>query len=198
MSETTSLPFVSAMEAEVEVEGPDRRRLLLLIAVGVLLAALVAYFVAVRLLGGGHPAAGSVKAPVHRGAAAAAVAKPKVVPKTFTDVVGRDPFAPLVTPPAAKTASTSTVTTANPAAPAASPAPAAVAPPTTAGLTTFKVLSVSGNSSTVLVDTKKYTVNTGQVFAGTYRLLKTSDGSCGSFSHGEMRFNLCEGQTFIF
>ncbi|MDP9240554.1 MAG: hypothetical protein M3O55_07950 [Actinomycetota bacterium] len=200
MSETTSFPFDSTPGAPaVDGEVGNRRRLLLLVAAGVLVVAVLGYFLAVTVLGGGND-----QLPVGRSAphlpggalvATAPAVAPKVVPKSFAGVVGRDPFGALVTAPtgggAAATGGAATTPTAAPTAPATTPA-------TTPGMTTFKVLSVTGSKATVSVDTTKYTMNVGQVFAKTYKLLKTTGGSCASFAYGEMRFSLCEGQTFIF
>lgn len=199
MSETTSFPFDSTPGAHaVDGEGGNRRRLLLLVGAGVLVVAVLGYFLAVSVLGGGTDAL-----PVGGGAphlpggaiAATAPAAPKVVPKTFAGVVGRDPFGALVTAP---TGGGAVATGGAATTPAAPPAPAATTPATTPGMTTFKVLSVSGSKATVSVDAKKYTMSVGQVFAKSYKLLKTTGGSCAAFAYGEMRFSLCEGQTFIF
>jgi hypothetical protein len=199
MSETTTLPFDSASAApaaETE-QRPDRRKLLLILAAGAVVFALLGYFVALPFLSGGTakvpPAA---DAPARAAAGTAVPAKPKVVPKTFNDVIGRDPFAPLVTAAAATAAAAGG--TAAAAGGTAATTPATTTPATTAGKTTFKVITVTGSKAAVSVDAKKYTVSTGHVFATTYRLLKTTGGSCASFSYGEMRFSLCEGQTFIF
>lgn len=202
MSETmTTFPFEASLDNGVEPETPDRRKLFVLLAVGVLIAALLGYFVAVPLL-----SADKVTSPppvVGHAAAAGAkvnpVVPPKVVPKTFAGVTGKDPFHPLVRQPAAGAAGTSTTTTSTTAPAAGSTVTQpATTPATTPGMVTFKVLSVSGSKATVSVDTKKYTASVGQVFAKSYKLLKTSGGSCAAFVYGEMRFSLCEGQTFIF
>ncbi len=170
------------------------------IAAGAVVAALLGYFVAVPLLRGtAKPVASTLTAtgPPVTGTAAAApaaapTATPRIVPKTFSNVVGRAPFAPLVTAPAAAAAAASTATPTTPAA------AASTAPTTTPGKTTFKVISATATRATVSVDGKTYTPSTGQVFAKSFKLLKISSGSCGSFAHGEMRISLCKGQTFIF
>jgi len=89
--------------------------------------------------------------------------------------------------PAAGTPAASTPTTAP-----------ATNPPTTPGMTTFKVLSVSSTGAVVTVDTVRYAVAVGKVFAKSYKLVKTTGGTCAYFSYGESKFGLCEGQTFIF
>ncbi|MEP6696015.1 MAG: hypothetical protein ABJA34_03950 [Pseudonocardiales bacterium] len=196
MSETSGFPFDPDVGAPAAGAG-SRRRLLLFVAAGVLILAALGYYLAVSVLGGTDPVVPAVagRSRLPDPGALAAPSMPNVAPKTFSDVIGRDPFGPLVTAPAAGAAA------AAPAAPAptAIPAPgAAGATGTTPGMTTFKVLGVSGNQAIVSLDTKKYTVTVGATFATAYKLLKTSGGSCAAFAYGEMRFDLCEGQTLIF
>jgi hypothetical protein len=195
MTETTASPL-DPVPDEPEAEGPqNRRRMLLFVGAGVVVAALVGYFVVFPLLQSpAKPVASTltVAKPPVASSSPVPTAKPTVVPKSFTDVMGRDPFIPLVLPGGTGGGAT-------PANPSATPSTgASPAPSTAAGKTTFTLISVTGSKSTVSVDAKKYTMSVGQVFAKSYRLLKTVSGACASFSYGAMRFSLCEGQTFIY
>lgn len=197
MTDTTAFPFDGEASTDEEITaGPNRRRLLLFIAVGVVVAALIGYLLVGVLFAGSEQLAPGAANPLVPGASRLTPASPTPSPKAAPQSVaaaGRNPFLPLVAPVAA----------AAPAGGAAAPAGAAPAVPTSApsstpGMTTFKVLSVSGNQAVVTIDGKRYTPSTGQAFATTYRLVSTSDGMCADFTKGQTRFGLCEGQTLIF
>ncbi len=204
MSEISGLPFDTAPdEHEPQDAAPDRRKLLLFIAAGAVVAALIGYFVALPLLSGAKPVTSTVvvtKPPSGGGSGLPSVApvKPPTRVKTFANVIGRDPFDPLVTAAVAPAPANPPAPSGAPTQPTTTPTTTPTSPTTPAGKTAFTVLNVTGAKATVTVNTKKYTMSTGQVFATHYRLLRITSGSCASFSRGEMRFSLCEGQTFIF
>ncbi len=203
MTETATFPFdASTISDDDDAAGPDRRKLLLLIAVGVIASALVGYFVAVQLFGGAEPVtapvtgARTVPAPL----AAASPPAPAAPPRSVTAAANRNPFVPLAFAPVAAAAAGSGSAAAAPRAPLAAAAPAQQ-PSTSAatpGMTTFKVLSISGNQAVVTIDGSRYTASVGQTFAKTFKLIATSGGVCGDFSNGATRLGLCEGQTLIF
>lgn len=197
MTETATFPFDTSTSPDDEAAtGPDRRKLLLLIAVGVIVSSVVGYFLAVSLFGGAEPATTpkALSPTAAPQASALPSASPPATPRVVAGAVNRNPFLPLVYPPAAGSGGTA-------AAPAA-PAPAVTTPAgsaaTPAGMSAFKLLSVAGSQAVVTIDSVRYTVSAGQGFAGTYKLVATSGGACADFTNSGKRMSLCEGQTLLF
>ncbi|HEX6888198.1 MAG TPA: hypothetical protein VF143_08835 [Candidatus Nanopelagicales bacterium] len=184
-------------------KGGRRRTLvvvLLAIVGGVLLGGL-----ALLMLGGsgedetalapvprGNPAAAAADVPVE------AAAPAEVPAASTTRLTSRDPFAPLIPKKAAPAPA--------PAAPAAAPAGAAssstaAAPvastPTPAKGGTISALSISplGNSATLKLDGKKYTVEEGEAFATSYRLYDIFNQDCAGFLYGDRNAVVCKGDS---
>jgi hypothetical protein len=59
------------------------------------------------------------------------------------------------------------------------------------------VLSVAtdNTSGRVTVGGKSYSVAVGDVFGTYFKTLRLKNGKCGSFSYGDERFDLCEGES---
>lgn len=214
MTETPTFPFDAPTDVVEPVEeSGDRRKLLLLIGAGVVIAALLGYFLVMPLLGGGSPTPTALVPPASRPRPVpTASATPRPIPQTFAGVIGRDPFKPLVSPPvvAAPGSGTTTTTatgttipsaapsTAPTTAPSTAPTTAQVTPPSTPGMITFKLLSITANSATVSVDGKTYTWTVGKVYLGSFKLLSTGSVGDGSFLYGDMPIHISTGQTYIF
>jgi hypothetical protein len=188
--------------ADADTGGGKRRTLvivLLAVVGGLLVGGLVLFMF------GRSPADEAAFAPIVRGnpgAAAAAEAQAgdeaaaEAVPvQASTRLTSRDPFAPLVpkkAPPPAK-------------APEVAPAPAAGAPaagataaaPTPATGGTISALNVSplGDSVTLKLDGKKYTVEEGETFAKSYRLYDIFNNNCAGFLYGDRNAVVCTGDS---
>jgi len=115
-------------------------------------------------------------------------ATPTPVPRTDESFEGKDPFQPLVTPqvPSGGDGTGST------------PAPTSTA--NTTGGTQSQRVSLDDifreggeRFATVSVDGNQFTVQQGDTFDGSFKLL-TLDASCGTFVFGDERFTLCLGQ----
>jgi hypothetical protein len=132
------------------------------------------------------------------GAEAGSEAAAETVPvQASTRLTSRDPFAPLVPKKAAEPAK----------APEAASAPAAGAPAPAAGATaaaptpatggTISALKVSplGDSVTLKLDGKKYTVEEGETFAKSYRLYDIFNNDCAGFLYGDRNAVVCTGDS---
>lgn len=182
--------------------GGGRRRTLvivLLAVVGGLLLGGLALF-----MFGRSSADEAALAPIVRGnpgAAAAAQAEAgseaaaETVPvQASTRLTSRDPFAPLVPKKAPEPAK----------APAPAPAPAGAtatgataAAPTPATGGTISALKVSplGDSVSLKLDGKKYTVEEGETFAKSYRLYDIFNNDCAGFLYGDRNAVVCTGDS---
>lgn len=218
MTETPTFPFDAPADVDQVEESGDHRKLLLLIGAGVVIAALLGYFLVMPLLGGGSPTPSALVPRVSRPRPVpTASAPPRPIPQTFAGVIGRDPFKPLVSPPVVaaagsgttSTPGTGTITpsTAPSSAPTTAPSSAPTTKPTTKpttapsnapGMITFKLLSITVNTATVSVNGKSYTSTVGKVYLGSCKLLSTGSVGDGSFLYGDMPIHISEGQTYIF
>jgi len=193
MSDTTPFPFDSPSPDDEAGTQPDRRRLFVLITVGVIASVVAGYFLTTLLFGAENQVtsslavSGTVPAPVASGAPAS----PKATPQSVAGTVYRNPFLPLVS--AAPAAAASPVSPAPSTTAPGGPSPSA----TTAGMTTFKVLDVTGNKAVVTIDGKQYKMSVGQKFAKTYKLNSTSGSKCAVFGSSDGTISLCEGSTLI-
>jgi len=220
MSDTSAFPFGSAGGSGDDAARPDRRKLLLFVAVGVLAVALVGYLLTAviggKFQGKAPPAGGPSLPPIAGGPLALPGASaqpspnaspaPTPGPQSFAITGDRNPFIPLVTEGAgagsgAVPAIPGTPGGTLPAVPGtpggtgSAPSPSPSGAPTT---TTFKLVSVSGTYAAVTINEKSYTVKPGQTFATKYRLITISDGKCAEFTQSGNPLSLCEGQTVTF
>lgn len=193
-------PFGVAGDAGEPEGGSNRTKLFVGAGAGLVLVLLVV-FVLLPMLSGGddstatplgvkRPAAaakGKSKAPAVQ--AKPAAKPPTVIPPTYNDIVGRDPFKALWVKPA-------------PAAPTGTGFNAA---PSTGGAAQVggqrvALLDVYAKDGKTFAQTKVgdtvYTTPVGSVFATNYKVLSAS-GSCGSFLYGDEAFTLCEGQEIL-
>jgi type II secretory pathway pseudopilin PulG len=110
----------------------------------------------------------------------------EVTTTTKVKITSRDPFTPLVPAPAP--------------APAPKAPPSAAAPATTSSSTsgaTISALSISkkGDSATLKLDGKKYSVEEGEAFAKSYRLYDIFNDNCAGFLYGDQNVVVCEGDS---
>lgn len=202
---------VNGLPQNDEPSAPGRSRTAVIAAalVGVLVLATAAYFVFLRggdsstATGGGTPI-------VHKSApkVSTPVVKPKAKPavKPFVAPVGRDPFKPLVVPPVLSASGVTGVTGTTATTPLTGTTGTGTT--TTTGTTgtgtntatspiSVRVVDVAaGNTSArLLVGSKSYAVAVGDVFGTYFKVLRLTDGKCGTFQYGDTSFDLCEGQT---
>ena len=200
----TSFPFPGTQvgdgpgASEDDARG-NRRTIVILALVGVLVVGALAYFF---VFAGGEDKAtdNSLPSPRSTGSVPTPTKAPAVVkaPKLSKKAVGKDPFKPLV------------VQGAPAAAPAVVPAVGGGTTTATGGGTTttgggttstkaltVKVLSVASDNTSgrVTVGGKSYSVAVGDVFGTYFKTLRLKNGNCGSFSYGDERFDLCEGES---
>jgi hypothetical protein len=224
MSES-SFPFqgtsVADGPADFEEASGNRRTVLILAVVGVLVLGALAYFFV--FAGGDEPTDTSLPTRRSNGTQSTPTPTPSVppvvkAPKLSNKAIGKDPFKPLVVPPAAGSgvvagggavAGGGLVVT-----PIAGGGGAVVTtqPGTSGGTTggtstggsavsskplTVKVISVTADNSSgrVTVGAKTYSVAVGDVFGTYFKALRLKNGECGSFQYGDERFELCEGET---
>jgi hypothetical protein len=207
-------------EPETTADAPEAGSRRVLLVAGAALAVVVLGAVAFLLLGGGGdeevaPAAkpSSAAPPVSQPAPAAplpAVAKPS----DKGDHAFRDPFQALlvagtaggttggVTAPVGTTTVGGTTTTTGGTTTGTTTTGTTGTTTGTTGVTAtspvnVKVLSVTaGNSSgRVTVKGKAYSVAVGDEFATYFKVLRFTNGRCGTFQYGDERFDLCEGET---
>jgi len=216
MSES-SFPFqgtaVADGPADLEETRGNRRTVLILAVVGVLVLGALAYFFVFS--GGEDPADESL--PVRRTPnvqvtpTPAATPVPVKAPKLTKKAFGKDPFKALVVAaPESDGAGAPAVGAFQPGnnvAGAGGNAGTPVGGGTAAGGTddpgtstkpvNVKVVSVASDNSSgrVTVGTKSYSVAVGDVFGTYFKVLRLKNGKCGSFTYGDERFDLCEGET---
>ena len=182
-------------------EQVSKRRLLLVGGGAFVVVALIARL----LLGGGTDDTATVGAPPAV-ATAAPVAEEvaPVVPASFTGVVGKDPFTPVVEPPPPAPPAPPPPPPPPPPEPVAPPAPQVVVvqAPAATGPRTLRLTQVvpQGESYrvTLTVNGQLYDVAFGQTFADTFAAQSLASPGCVSFAHGEEPFDLCEGQERTF
>jgi type II secretory pathway pseudopilin PulG len=117
----------------------------------------------------------------------AAEAAGEVVTTTKVKITSRDPFALLVPKPAPAPVPKAV-------APVQPSDPSAISSPTGA---TISALSISkkGNSATLKLDGKKYSVDEGEAFAKSYRLYDIFNDNCAGFLYGDQNVVVCEGDS---
>ena len=214
-----SFPFQGTQVAdgpavEQDEARSNRRTVLILALVGVLVLGALAYFF---VFSGGDDET-SDAAPVRRSPNVqgtpepAATPAPVKAPKLSKKSIGKDPFKALVVPappvvvappaPAVQPGTTGggTVTTGGSTSGGATAGGGTTGGGTTGTSTeplTVKVVSVTADNSSarVTVGTKAYSVAVGDVFGTYFKALRLKNGKCGSFQYGDERFDLCEGET---
>jgi hypothetical protein len=185
----------------------------ILALVGVLVVGALAYFF---VFSGGDETATDNSLPSPRSTAAVPTPTkaPAVVkaPKLSKKAVGKDPFKALVAPAdaagpgtAPATGTTNTVTGGGTTVTSGGTTTTTSGGTTTDGGTattsskplTVKVLSVAADNTSgrVTVGGKTYSVAVGDVFGTYFKTLRLKNGKCGSFSYGDERFDLCEGES---
>jgi hypothetical protein len=213
----TSFPFagtqvVDGPGASQDEASGNRRTILILALVGVLVLGALAYFFVFS--GGDEPTDTSLPTPRSTGVQATPTPTkaPAVVkaPKLSKKSVGKDPFKALVLPAADGGAAPAGETPVTGSTPVTGGGTTITGGGTTTGGTTttgggttsstpvtVKVISVTDNNSSarVKVGSQVYTVAVGDVFATYFKALRLKNGKCGSFQYGDERFDLCEGET---
>jgi hypothetical protein len=213
----TSFPFPGTQVGDGPGASDDdargnRRTIVILALVGVLVVGALAYFF---VFSGGDDKAtdNSLPSPRSTSVVPTPTKAPAVVkaPKLSKKAVGKDPFKPLVV-------------VAEGAAPGSAPATGGGTTVTGGGTTvtgggttvtgggttttdggsatsskplTVKVLSVAADNTSgrVTVGGKSYSVAVGDVFGTYFKTLRLKNGKCASFSYGDERFDLCEGES---
>jgi len=223
-----SFPFqgtqvADGQAADFEEARSNRRTVLILAVVGVLVLGALAYFF---VFSGGDDAVEDA-APVRRSPGVVATPEPVATPapvkapKLSKKSIGKDPFKALVAPAvesgggAAPVAGVPGVTPVvgggapvnQPATGGGTPAGGSTGGGSTGGTgedpgastkpLTVKVVAVTADNSSarVTVGTKVYSVAVGDVFGTYFKALRLKNGKCGSFQYGDERFDLCEGET---
>jgi hypothetical protein len=221
MSES-SFPFqgtsVADGPADFEEASGNRRTVLILAVVGILVLGALAYFFV--FAGGDEPTDTSLPTRRSTGLQSTPTPTPSVppvvkAPKLSNKAIGKDPFKPLVVPPAAGGAAVSggtggvvvvtpvtgggtTVTTTQPGTSGGTSGGTSTGGSAVSSKPlTVKVISVTADNSSgrVTVGAKTYSVAVGDVFGTYFKALRLKNGKCGSFQYGDERFDLCEGET---
>lgn len=196
-------------------EARSPRERLMLIVLGVVAVAALAYFLFLRPSGDeGVPAARPRPQPTATASAsptASPTAQPSAVPTpspsespprfTIDTVQGRDPFLPLIVPDTAPTGEPTPGATTSPS-PGGSPSP--TTSPTGGGgssaarrVTLLAIATESGQrEARVRVDDSEYVVAQGETFATNFRVVELTE-RCGTFVHGDERFTLCVGEQVL-
>jgi hypothetical protein len=182
MTESTLL--AEAPAAPVETESNNRRALLFGAVAGALALLVAVYFL--FFTGGSEDVAlssGPSRVPAVTKVVPKKVAPKKAaaaVPATFAGVHAKDPFKPLINPPAP-------VAT---AAPISGTGTGFSNPPQVLTLT-----SVGSTGVTVSVNGTAYSPKTGALFATFFKLVKLQGASCATFLYGDESFDLCKGSS---
>jgi hypothetical protein len=216
----SSFPFqgtaVADGSADLEESRGNRRTVLILALVGVLVLGALAYFF---VFSGGDDAT-DTSLPTARSTGTVATPtpsaspKPAKAPKLSKKAIGKDPFEALVVAsegggaaaPAGGTAVTDpgTSVTGGGTTVTGGTTGGTTSGGTTSGGTatspkalTVKVISVVADNSSarVTVGSKAYSIAVGDVFGTYFKSLRLKNGRCGSFQYGDERFDLCEGET---
>jgi hypothetical protein len=205
----TAFPFGEADPGDGTPDSDRRKLMLVAVAGGLVVLLVAAYFLVLR--GGGDastesfvpratPAkhvATAAKKPAAKHEARKHVVK---VPQTFNDVVGRDPFRPLVVE-AASTGTTGTGTTTG----TTSGSPTTDLGDSTGTTTTpvgqrvslIRIYTKNGHVfATTKVGSVVYNPGVGTTFARTFQLVSV-DGSTATYLDGDVQFSLREGQEVL-
>jgi hypothetical protein len=207
----TSFPFPGTQVGDGPGASDDdargnRRTIVILALVGVLVVGALAYFF---VFAGGDEKATDNSLPSPRSTATVPTPTkaPAVVkaPKLSKKAVGKDPFKALVVQgaPAAAPAITpvagggTTVTGGGTTTTGGGTTTTGGSGTTSTTPLTVKVLSVAADNTSgrVTVGGKSYSVAVGDVFGTYFKTLRLKNGKCGSFSYGDERFDLCEGES---
>ena len=207
----TSPELEGAVDRE-ETRGSRRAVLALAVAGGVAVAALGGYFF---VFSGGEDAAPAASRPVPRSStvdpAPEATPAPVKAPKLSKKSFGKDPFKALivdapaveapVVPAGVQPGTTGGATTGGSTSGGATTGGSTTTGGASGGASTtpvtMKVISVASTNSSarVTVGSKAYSVAVGDVFGTYFKALRFKNGKCGSFTYGDERFDLCEGET---
>lgn len=196
MTESTN-PFgtpggvgVAEPEPAVEEAAPAAPRRTLFVVLGLAFALVVVGAAFFLLFSGGSEEVAT--GPVTQGKPSAApsgqpappVSAPAVVPPTFSDNVGTDPFEPAVAAP--------------PPAPADSPAPSSGASAPAGTTVVLGLTQVADNLTSVNVTVDGVAVNgltVGKSFASSFKVYAIFNATCAGFLYGDESVALCEGDT---
>jgi hypothetical protein len=183
----------------------NRRQLLLAaLTLAGLVLLVVGVMAVVPRLGGSDEA----QPPLQFSASAGPATTTTIGPSTSAGSV-KDPFRPLVSTGAAAAATESgatageagSVTSSTLAATGSTVAGAGAGTATTPGGGTtaerqVALVSISGGTAKVTVDSRAYTVSEGETFASRYRATDINS-ECASFESGTTSFTLCEGEAVL-
>jgi hypothetical protein len=201
----SGMPSPGADPASVAAPGNGRRRTLVVVLLAIV-GGVVLGGLAFLMLGGSSQDEAAL-APVPRGNPAAAAEGPAVEAAAPADapaasttrLTSRDPFAPLIPKKVAPAPAPAAPAAAAPADTASSSSAAApvASTPTPAKGGTISALSISplGNSATLKLDGKKYTVDEGETFATSYRLYDIFNQDCAGFLYGDRNAVVCKGDS---
>jgi hypothetical protein len=147
---------------------------------------------------GASGASPSVSASPTAGASPSPSASPTAGTPAFELSEARDPFRPLVVPPAEGGGSAGGGSPAP--SPVASAGPGAAGAPAPAGGQEVELLDIVDDAGTakaqVRVGTTVSTAAVGDTFASTYKLLSI-EGTCATMLNGEDKFTLCKGDQVL-
>ena len=168
---------------EYEELGGDRRRTLILVLGGVLLALLGAGLYLV-LSGSGSDSVTETAPQVTKPVAnpSTAVQPPAAVQQAAPVPLVRDPFANLPTTPPAGGGSATAAT-------------GAAAPQSTARTLTLISVNAAAPSAVFTVDGKNYAVKTGGSFATNFRLYALFGATCAGVLYGDQNIAICTGDA---
>ena len=194
------------MADEAEVVRTRRRiNPVFLVGGGVLVLAILVFFVIMPLFSGGDEGNPEIPAAV---APAASAPSPAAAPaeqppaETFEVFESKDPFRPLVTEQATESVAPSGAAGSNGTAGGTGTtngtgAGGAPAPSGGQRVSLLDVLDEGGTAKAqVKVGSTVYTVASGEVFADNFKVVSIS-GNCVTLLHGDDKFTLCEGEEVI-
>jgi hypothetical protein len=191
-----------AMADEAE-EVRTRRRInpVFLVGGGVLVLAILVFFVIMPLFSGddeGNPEVPAAVAPAASAPSPAAAPADQPPAETFEVFESKDPFRPLVTEQATEGAAPGTAPGSNGTGTTnGTGAGGAPAPSGGQRVSLLDVLDEGGTAKAqVKVGSTVYTVASGEVFADNFKVVSIS-GSCVTLLHGDDKFTLCEGEEVI-
>jgi hypothetical protein len=214
----SSFPFQGTQVADGPAAQEDargnRRTILILAVVGILVLGALAYFF---VFSGGEDPVDSAATPQSNGVQATPTPTPTPVakaPKLSKKAIGKDPFEALVvasegggaaapavgtpvTDPGTSVTGGGTTVTGGTTGGTTSGGTTSGGTATSPKALTVKVISVVADNSSarVTVGSKAYSIAVGDVFGTYFKSLRLKNGKCGSFQYGDERFDLCEGET---
>jgi len=178
---SSTAPAAELPGLESEELGRDRRRTLIFVLGGVLLA-LLGVGLYLVLSGSGSDTATTSAPQAAKPAVnpSVAVPPPAAVRQAAPAPVVRDPFASL--PTAAGSGATAA-------------APGATVPKSTAHALTLISVNAAGPSAVFTVDGKNYAVKTGGLFATNFRLYALFGTTCAGVLYGDQNIAICAGDA---